>query len=191
VSNPLQEMDVRTLRINLYVTQAIVFALAAAGSLFLHGWSGTLRLFSPPGWREILYATIASFAIVISNILMERFLPKRLQDDGEINRRIFLGLSFLPTLMLCAAVGVSEEWLFRGVIQSYLGNFGTSLLFTLIHFRYLRKPLLVLSVFATSFVLGGLFEGSHRLFAPILAHTMIDFLLARYLQRVAMNERRP
>jgi membrane protease YdiL (CAAX protease family) len=184
-------MDARILRLNLFATQGIVFALAAAGSLLVHGWNGTLRLFTFPGWREILLATIAGVAIVLANILIERFLPKRWQDDGEINRRIFHGLSCLPTLLLCSAVGVSEEWLFRGVVQSYLGNFATSLLFALVHFRYLRKPLLVLSVFATSFVLGGLFESSHRLFAPIWAHTLIDFLLARYLQWIAINERRP
>jgi membrane protease YdiL (CAAX protease family) len=168
-----------------------VLVLAAAASLFFHGWSGTRQLFSFPGWREILGAIMVSLVIASSSILMERFLPKRWQDDGEINRRIFRNLSFMPTLLICAVVGVSEEWLFRGVVQSYLGNFGTSLLFTLIHFRYLRKPLLVLFVFATSFALGTLFELSHRLFAPILAHLLIDFLLARYLQLVAKNERRP
>lgn len=190
MTDRLQEMDERTLRLNLFFTQGIVLTIALISSLFFRGWEKSLLLFTFPGWKELLFATLTAIIIVIINILSEKFLPTRWQDDGDINKRIFLGLSLPSTLLLCILVGIGEEWLFRGVIQPYIGNGWTSLLFTLIHFRYLREPLLVISVFVTSYLLGSLFDMSHRLLAPIAAHALIDFTLALYLQLAARKERR-
>lgn len=190
MTDRLQEMDEATLRLNLFFTQGIVLMVAMLGSLFFLGFRQSLLLFSFPGVKDLLFAAVLITSVVLINILSEKLVPKSWQDDGDINKRIFLGLSWPITLMLCLLVGIGEEWLFRGVIQSYIGNGWTSLLFTLIHFRYLRKPFLLISVFVTSYLLGSLFEMSHRLLAPILAHALIDFILATYLQLTARNGRR-
>lgn len=186
----LQEFDVHNLQVNLFFTQLIVLVIAAISSLVLFGWKGTLAFFAYPGSISLVKATGFSFLIVVLSIAMERYLPKQWQDDGGVNEYLFRGLAILPTLVLCLMVGISEEMLFRGVLQSLIGNTWTSLLFTLIHIRYVRKPLLLISVFITSFGLGLLFELESQLWPPVLAHFLIDLLLALYLQRVQYREGR-
>jgi membrane protease YdiL (CAAX protease family) len=183
VKDRLEQLDVRTLRLNLYLTQGLVITAAAVASFLMHGWHGTRALFAFPGWRDLAYAVGAAVLVAAVSIGMERFLPRRWQDDGHVNERIFLGLSLPQTILLCTLIGFGEEWLFRGVVQPLAGNGWTSLLFTLVHFRYLRKPLLLVSVFGTSCLLGALFDLHGRLLPPVAAHVAIDLILAVYVQR--------
>ncbi len=190
MSKHLDQLDSRTLRLNLCLTQGIVWVIAAAGSLLLHGKKGTVALFSFPDWLDFVWAAGVTALVVSSSIAMDRYLPRSWQDDGDINERIFMGLPLLPTLSLCVVVGIGEEWLFRGVFQPLIGNLWTSLLFTLVHVRYLRKPLLLAAVFATSYLLGHLFDSHDSLLPPIAAHIGIDFLLALTLQKATKREGR-
>lgn len=177
-----QEMDDATLRLNLWMTQALVLAVSAGSSLLVHGWSFTLALFKAPDWTSMLWAGCVAFIVVSISIAMERFLPRTWQDDGSVNERIFGSMSPLMTVLVCAVVGIGEEWLFRGVIQPLAGIWWTSAIFTLVHVRYLKKPLLIVSVFLTSWLLGMLFDLRGSLWPPIAAHILIDLVLAFYLQ---------
>lgn len=177
------EVDEATLRLNLWLTQGIVIAVAAAGSLWVLGWDATLSFFTWPGWNAVLWAVFVAAGIIIASIAMDRYLPKRWQDDGSINEKVFGAMLPSTTILVCMIVGVAEEWLFRGVIQSLTGNFWSSLIFTLIHIRYLKKPLMVISVFGTSWILGLLFSHYQSLWPSIVAHILIDVMLAFYLQK--------
>jgi membrane protease YdiL (CAAX protease family) len=181
VSHRRDQLDTHTLRLNLFLTQAMVMAIAAAASLLLHGWHGTRVLFHYPGWPDFAWAGGVTLLIVVSSIAIDRYLPRSWQDDGSVNERIFLDLPIWKTLALCVVVGIGEEWLFRGVVQSLIGNIWTSCLFTLVHIRYLRKPLMLVSVFVTSSLLGFLYDLSSSLLPSIASHIGIDFLLAVYL----------
>lgn len=183
-------IDDATLRFHLWLTQLIVLGLAAAGSLIFHGWEKSLALFHLAPARALLWSGGVALLVVLTSIAMDRYLPPKWQDDGDINERIFSGLSPWQTALLCIMIGLGEEWLFRGVIQPFAGNLWTSLLFTLVHVRYLRKPLLIGSVFLTSWLLGCLFEANGLLLPPILAHILIDLLLAFYIQCGCTRERR-
>ncbi|GAA4709307.1 CPBP family intramembrane glutamic endopeptidase [Brevibacillus fulvus] len=188
MTNRLQQIDDRLLRMNLWLTQGIVLILSAACSLFLFGWTHTVAMFAWPGWFELLAALGIAALLVLANLGMDRWLPRHWQDDGGINERIFARMSLWSIFLLCLSVGIGEEWLFRGVLQTYIGNGWASLLFALIHVRYLRKPLLAGGVYVTSFAIGSIFEWSHHLIGPIVAHTTIDFFLALYL-RWTVNKR--
>ena len=177
-----QQWDDATLHLNLWVTQGLILAIAASCSLWLHGWSGTLDLFRVPEWTGIGWAALLAGAVILTSIAMDRYLPRKWQDDGNINERIFGSMSTAGIILVCAAIGIGEEWLFRGVIQPFAGNVWTSVIFTLVHTRYLRKPLLVASMFGTSWLLGFLFDLEQSLWPPILAHTAIDMVLALYLR---------
>ncbi|USG63549.1 CPBP family intramembrane metalloprotease [Brevibacillus ruminantium] len=183
-------IDETTLRYHLWLTQFVVIMIAVAGSLLVHGWENSVALFRLSSAGAYLWALGIALVVVLSSIAMDRFLPPRWQDDGSVNERIFTGLTPGKTILLCALIGVGEEWLFRGVIQSLIGNLWTSLLFTLVHVRYLTKPLLVGSVFLTSWLLGNLFQADGQLLPPILAHIVIDLLLAFYIQFGFSRERR-
>jgi len=172
-----------TLRIHLCLTQLLVLLLAATGSALLYDWREFLAIWHIPAWPTLLAAAGVAVLAAGWGALLDRWLPARWLDDGAINQRIFQGLAPLPVFLLCLLIGVAEEWLFRGVVQPLLGNGWTSLLFTLIHFRYLRKPILLLSVYATSYLLGLLFAQSGSLLPPIAAHTLINFVSALLLQK--------
>jgi len=184
-----QEIDEATLRLNLWLTQGLVLIMAAGSSLWAHGFQGTMELFRFPLWSSLIWSGCVIAAIVLLSIVMDKYLPKRWQDDGSVNMRIFGSMSPVTTLLVCIAVGVGEEWLFRGVLQSFAGNFWTSVLFTLVHVRYVTKPLMVISVFGTSWLLGMLFTYSGSLWSPIVAHIGIDLLLAFYLQAIMKKEK--
>lgn len=177
-----QEMDEANLRLNLWLTQGLVLAIAAGSSLFFHGAGGTKELFAAPDWPGIGLAAGVALLIVLASIAMDRYLPSSWQDDGSVNEMVFGSMSPWMTLLVCISVGVGEEWLFRGVVQPFAGNLWTSVIFTVIHVRYLKKPLLFISVFLTSLSLGWLFQREGTLWPSIFAHIAIDLLLAYYLQ---------
>jgi hypothetical protein len=182
LTDQLKELDRQTLYLNLLLTQGILLCAGIILSLFVHGGQGSWLLFRFPGWKAMTFAVGAAAAIAALSLLLEQILPKRWLDDGELNRRIFHGLSLWRTALLCGVVGLSEEWLFRGVIQPLAGNLLTSLAFTLIHFRYLRKPFLSVTVFLMSLVLGWLFQSAQSLLVPITAHSLFDFFMALSIQ---------
>lgn len=77
-------------------------------------------------------------------------------------------------LMLLAAVaGISEELLFRGVLQIRLGLFGSNLLFGIAHSV---SPMYVVLAGGMGLYLGWLFQATGNLLAPIVAHALYDFL---------------
>nr|WP_254613064.1 CPBP family intramembrane glutamic endopeptidase [Brevibacillus sp. HB1.2] len=164
------------------MTQGILMGVAASGSLLVLGLDATLSLFTLPGWNAVLWAVFVAGGIISASMAMDRYLPKRWQDDGSINEKVFGAMLPSTTILVCMVVGVGEEWLFRGVIQSLTGNFWSSLIFTLIHVRYLKKPLMIISVFGTSWILGLLFSHFQSLWPSIVAHILIDVMLAFYLQ---------
>lgn len=180
----------RFIRINLYLTQLLLLAVALTLSLYVHGVEQTIDYFHLPDSMTLLWASLFAALIAGGAILMEHVLPKDWMNDGGMNRLVFSHLSKLEIVIVCLMVGIAEEWLFRGVIQPFLGNGWTSGLFTLLHVRYLRKPLLIIGVYAISYMLGYLFEWSNGLLAPMLAHTLIDLVQAFYLKRMIEQERR-
>src|SRR5690625_262268 len=74
-------------------------------------------------------------------------------------------------------VAVFELILFRFVLQTVFGYFIASTIFVLVHVRYLKKPVLFVSVLLLSFYIGYLFEVTGNLFVTMIAHFTIDFLL--------------
>lgn len=176
------QLDARSLRLNLYATQTLLLLFALVVSGWRNGWLHLFHQFPPSDWRYLLLALVVAAGIALISIGMEHFLPARWQDDGELSRKLFTGLSVPAAFLLCVYVGLGEELLFRGVIQPIVGNGWTSLIFASIHFRYIHKPILLLTVFATSLVLGWLYQYSQGLIVPVMTHALIDFFLALYIR---------
>lgn len=74
-------------------------------------------------------------------------------------------------------VAIAEELLFRGVLQTSFGYFIASGLFVLVHFRYLKKPILFLSIIVVSFYIGYIFVLTENLVVTITTHFVVDFIL--------------
>lgn len=111
-----------------------------------------------------------------------RIFPIEAFDDGGVNR-LLLELPVQALLPMFIIGAFSEEVLVRGVVQSgigaYLGPiYGvllTSILFTGMHLRYLKKPVLMSGVFMISLVLCSLYSFTGTLWATVYAHFLYNF----------------
>ncbi|MFB9972957.1 CPBP family intramembrane metalloprotease [Allobacillus sp. SKP2-8] len=176
----IQELTDQELVWNVVASQLIFLFLAAIASFFLFSWNELFGLFDFQ-WMEIfLYGLIPGTVVVIIDLLLIRFVPKKHWDDGGVNEKIFRSLNAGQILLLATVIGISEEFLFRGVIHTELGYIVASSIFALVHVRYLRKPVLLVSVILLSFLIGYMYEITGNLLVPIVAHIWIDFLLGIY-----------
>lgn len=160
------------------LSQLFFILLAIGLSLFLFNpLSIWLHLFSWDTKGIIVFAVLPALTVVLINIMLQLIAPNQL-DDGGINEAIFSKRTTPELFIICIVVGVAEELLFRGVIQTSFGLVLASVLFAIIHIRYLKKPLLLISVVLLSFLLGYIFEVTNSLVYTTVAHFLIDLLLA-------------
>lgn len=170
----------RALLANLYASQLLVLALAVILLLFQGRLSADLFL-----WKDLRYwafGVLLGMTVVVIDIFLALVLPAKWLDDGGINLRLFRRRSILHIAWIALFVSVAEEMLFRGAVQHWLGIWGTSLLFTLIHFRYLHRWVMVSMVFAISAALGWGVEWSGTLTPAIVAHFIVDFVMGTLIR---------
>lgn len=174
----INEMSDEELQSSLILSQLLLLGLAIIlGFLFFDRPSVWLNLFS---WniKEIAYyGIIPGLIIVIIDVIIMYVLPKKYYDDGGINERIFKNRSVGSIMFIAIVVAICEELLFRGVIQTTFGFVFASSIFALIHVRYLKKPVLLISIIFISFYIGYLFELTGNLLVTITTHFIVDFLL--------------
>ncbi|MBU9714277.1 CPBP family intramembrane glutamic endopeptidase [Evansella tamaricis] len=173
----IKQLTDRELLLNLYITQLIILLLSLMLSRILFdSWFYPFQLIK---WdsKDILIGFIAGVFVVILEIIAARVLPKHWFDDGGINERVFGNRSVLHIIILSTVVAVSEEILFRGVLQTYFGLIPAAIVFTVIHFRYLRKPFLLIVTVCLSFFIGYLYLYTGNLLTVIMCHLIIDMLL--------------
>lgn len=174
----VQQMSDEELLKSLYYSQLILFSIALIlGAFLFDHLEDWLNLFSLDGKQIIIYGVIPALLIVSLNLLLKMLVHKRHLDDGGINERIFKDRSVSTISLIAFVVSASEELLFRGVIQTVFGYFIASTTFALVHVRYLRKPVLLISVVVTSFFIGYLYEITGNLYVTITTHFLVDFIL--------------
>lgn len=177
-SDIIKQLTDKELKQQLILSQCIIIIIAITLSFFL--FDSFLDWFTYFQWdlKEILiYGVIPGLIIVGIDLIIIYLVPKEYYDDGGINIRIFRNQSVFYIFSLSLIVAVSEEMLFRGVIQTTFGYVVASLIFALLHVRYLRKPVLFISVLLTSFYIGYLYMITANLVVTITTHFIVDFLL--------------
>lgn len=164
-------------------------------ALFL-GWLVGINPFN-----MIFFSSTALFYGVIGTIpLFLMFLAlEQLQQESIVNIRKFLLQTLGPSLyhyhwthflLLAGIAGLSEELVFRGVLQPWLeihwgpavGLFGSNLLFGLVH---AVTPLYALLAGLVGLYLGLALDygGDRNLLTPIIIHGFYDFLAFIALMR--------
>jgi len=152
---------------------------------------------SPPG-RPLLFAvargvlvTLPMLAAFFCLVHSSRATFRRLREQVEwLIREMFPAGSVPQFAMVALLAGVSEELLFRGVIQYLLAHWTTpvtglalaSLLFGLAH--ALSKLYFVLATLI-GLCFGWLVFRYNDLVAPMVAHSLYDFAALVYLSRLA------
>jgi membrane protease YdiL (CAAX protease family) len=162
--------------VNLYASQLIVFILAWIVLLIQQRSIG--QLLKLDQWQTALYWGCGFAAVVIAaDVLITRLAPEKIMNDGGVNDRIFRGRAVWHIALISLIVALCEELLFRGAIQHAIGLYWTSILFTVLHIRYLKHWIMTGLVFCISYGLGWIYIQTGTLWAPIIAHFAIDFIM--------------
>lgn len=154
--------------------------------LFLDGEKVLLSYFSGLYLLyELLFACIFTAVVVISwQLMAERFTVAR--DFEDTVRGMIKGFSPVTCFELALLSSMSEELLFRGLLQPIIGLVPCSIIFGAIHFPR-EKALIIWPIWAA---VVGLCLGTGKIYFqglvfPILAHFLINFIHLRKYARIA------
>jgi membrane protease YdiL (CAAX protease family) len=189
-SEQIQMMSDREVLIHLYLTQLLLIVISVIIAFFLFDFSTLRRIWQFDAATVFTYGGGSALLVLAVDFLAMRYLPNQWYDDGGINEKIFQNRSIPHIFFLCLLIAFSEEWLFRGVIQTHFGLFIASTVFALLHIRYLEKWFLFIMVVLLSFFLGSIYEWTNSLWVTIFAHFLIDFILAVDIRLDYVRERK-
>lgn len=121
--------------------------------------------------------TLAALAAIGLQWLAWKIFSLSAFDDGGINL-LLLSLPMQTLIPMFAFGAFAEELLVRGVLQTGIVNyFGpligvllTSIIFSAMHVRYVKKPVLLGGAFLISLFLGSLYFITGTLWASVWAH---------------------
>lgn len=168
----------KELLFHLFATQILLLTISAVLGMILFDSLAEFRnIFI---WKDRNILTVgagAGIAVVAIDLLLMKVLPPSYYDDGGLNVRVFRNKAVWQIALIAAVVAISEEILFRGVIQTHAGLIVTSVIFALVHYRYLFNWFLFTNIILLSFLIGFIYLQTNNLLVTIIMHFVIDFLL--------------
>ncbi|WP_130859857.1 CPBP family intramembrane glutamic endopeptidase [Gracilibacillus phocaeensis] len=186
----VKQLTSQQLKQQTWISQGLIAIIALIASWILFDdWSAFTSLFVWSLPSILLFGIGSALIIVLLDLLMMWLVPKTWWADGGINEKLFREGSYLEIILLCMVVAFVEEWLFRGVIQTQFGLFVASVLFALIHIRYLTKVALFTGVLILSFWLGFVYWWTDSLLVVIVLHFVVNVIQACIIRsgRVAIQ----
>ncbi|WP_409270502.1 lysostaphin resistance A-like protein [Neobacillus sp. SCS-31] len=178
----IRQLTDRELLFHLYGTQLLLLAISTVLGWLFFEKGHILGLFDwhdPAVWKV---GIPFGLAVVMLDVLLMKILPASYYDDGGLNEKIFKGRSIPHIAFIAAIVAISEEILFRGIIQEKTGLVIASIIFAIIHYRYLFNWFLFINIVALSFLIGFLYSWTGNLAVTVAMHFTIDFLLGIVLK---------
>jgi uncharacterized protein len=174
--NLIKDISDKDLILSLYFTQLLLLTIAFILGIFLFdSVSAFLELFTIAPNILIVGGT-AGLLVVLVDLLLMKLLPVNYYDDGGLNERIFQNCPFYHIAVISAVIAIGEEILFRGVIQTHFGLIASSVIFALVHYRYLFNWFLFVNIIALSFLIGFIYVQTGNLLVTIFMHFLVDFL---------------
>lgn len=170
-----EQLTDRMLLINLYVTQGLTLVIGLIWIL-LQRRNPIQLLNIPESAHFVAWGLGLAGVMLVVDFLLTFVVREETMDDGGINELLFGNRPVWHIVVIAAIVAVCEELLFRGAIQYAFGPYWTSILFALIHIRYLRHWIPTGWVFLSSYGLGYIYIMSGTLWAPIVCHFVIDLI---------------
>lgn len=168
----------KELLFHLFATQIILLTISAVlGMILFDSLDEFTKIFIWNDRKILTVGAAAGIAVVAIDLLLMKVLPPSYYDDGGLNVRVFRNKAVWQIALIAAVVAVSEEILFRGVIQTHAGLIVTSVIFALVHYRYLFNWFLFTNIILLSFLIGFIYLQSNNLLVTIIMHFLIDFLL--------------
>lgn len=174
----------KELQNSLYLTQVMILIISFILGMFLFDdLAEFMDLFIWDLQQIILWGGIAGVAVVLLDLILMKLLPSHYYDDGGLNERIFRNRSISQIAFIAAIVAVPEEILFRGMIQTHFGLISASIIFAIVHYRYLFNWYLFLNVIGLSFFIGYVYLQTNNILVTIFMHFLIDFLLGCHIKQ--------
>ncbi|WP_410982644.1 CPBP family intramembrane glutamic endopeptidase [Bacillus cereus] len=180
----IEDIGPKEIRLNLYITQLIIIGVGCMLAYIL--FPNRSEFYDLWKWEPISILVIGSVVagiVVLFDYVAMQVLPESWFDDGGINDRMFQGTSVIQLFGITFVIGFAEEFLFRGVLQTHFGLVVASLIFAVLHIRYVRKPFLFCFVCMISFLFGYVFQWTENLFITIFAHFLVDFIMGFQLRK--------
>jgi membrane protease YdiL (CAAX protease family) len=172
----------KELLFHLYMTQVILIVISFILGILLFDHFSFLKNIH---WLDVNVVSIGipmGVAVVIVDMILMIWLPSSFYDDGGLNERLFRNKNILNIMLIAVIVAFSEELLFRGIIQTKVGLVLASIIFAIIHYRYLFNWFLFLNIVLLSFFIGIIYQWTNNLAVTIIMHFVIDFLLGIYIK---------
>lgn len=186
----VNELTDREIMFHLIATQVLLIVISLILGFFLFDdFTSFWELLKWDDSKIWTVGALSGLVIVNLDILLMRFLPSSYYDDGGLNQRLFQNKSILQIAAIAALVAIGEEVLFRGVLQTHFGLVITSIIFALIHYRYLYNPFLFINIVVLSFFIGYLYEITDNLLVTIVLHFIVDFLLGVIISKKKSHQR--
>jgi uncharacterized protein len=168
----------KELLFHLIATQILLLTISAIlGMILFDSFNEFEGLFIWRDWNILLVGFTVGAAVVVMDFIFMKYLPKSYYDDGGLNERIFRNRSVVQIMLIAAMVATSEEILFRGVIQTNTGLIISSIIFAVVHYRYLFNWFLFTNIILLSFLIGYIYMVTNNLVVTIVMHFFIDFIL--------------
>jgi uncharacterized protein len=184
----IKELTDKELTFHLYVTQVLLLIVSFILGLFLFKDFSYLKLIKWDDFQIIKFGVPSGILVVLIDVILMKQLPSSYYNDGGLNERIFRNKSTLQIAWITAIVAFSEEMLFRGMIQTKFGLIIASIVFALIHYRYLFNWFLLLNIILLSFLIGFIYVFTNNLAVTIVMHFVIDFLLGIFIKKKSLHE---
>jgi uncharacterized protein len=178
----INDLSERELLLHLYITQTILLSLSLIIGWFIYNDIWFIEAFF--NWNDtsiLSMGLLVGILVVILDLLFMKILPKTFYDDGGLNERIFKNRSIFHIAFIALIVAFSEEVLFRGIIQTHLGLIAASVIFAIIHYRYLFNWYLFANIIILSFVIGYIYHLTDNLAVTFVMHFIVDFLLGSFI----------
>jgi uncharacterized protein len=178
----INDLSERELLLHLYITQTILLSLSLIIGWFIYNDIWFIEAFF--NWNDtsiLSMGLLVGILVVILDLLFMKILPKSFYDDGGLNERIFKNRSIFHIAFIALIVAFSEEVLFRGIIQTHLGLIAASVIFAIIHYRYLFNWYLFANIIILSFVIGYIYHLTDNLAVTFVMHFIVDFLLGSFI----------
>lgn len=138
------------------------------------GWLGLAPLIT--GWKDALWLFIGGAGGLTLLLGFLKLVPLKHYYSPEI-ALIAEEYSFPALTLMYLVNGFAEELLFRGALQPWLGILPAAILFTLVHFSYYKRPLMMLYVLCSGLWLGLIYHWSGSVWVCTLAHAAMNYAI--------------
>jgi len=178
----ITELTDKELLYHLYLTQIILLGISLILGAILYDHFSYIQNIDLLDHHILTIGIPAGVIIVFADVLLMKLLPASFYDDGGLNERIFKNRHVFHIFVIALFVAFSEELLFRGIIQTKVGLVLASIIFAIIHYRYLFNWYLFFNIILLSFLIGFIYKWTGNLAVTIMMHFVIDFLLGLYIK---------